>query len=70
MKRGGGSEPRPARGVAAAPAPQVVWLREPSKDSLVRAGLCLLGKSDAEIERVMREQPVKEEAARRRRDAA
>jgi hypothetical protein len=54
----------------AAPAPEVVWLSEPSRESLVRAGLCLLGMSDAEIDRAMREQPVKEEAPRRRRDAA
>jgi hypothetical protein len=52
------------RGWRPAPAPEVVWLSEPSRESLVRAGLCLLGMSDAEIDRAMREQPVKEDGSR------
>jgi hypothetical protein len=38
------------------------------RESSVRAGLCLLGMTDAEIDRAMREGPVRPERRRKRRD--
>lgn len=55
MSRSGGK-----KGGSRAHTPEVVWLREPSPERVVRAGLCLLGMGAAEIGRVMREEPVKE----------
>lgn len=49
--------------------PKVVWRSEPSPEWVVRAGLCLLGMSAAEIERSLRETPVREEESSREDEA-
>jgi hypothetical protein len=61
---------REGGGGGRAPRPEVVWLGEPSPERIVRAQLLLLGKTAAEVDRAMRDEPAREEGPRRRKTAA
>jgi hypothetical protein len=57
-------EGRKKRGGRPAHTPEVVWLREPSDEAIVRAQLRLMGMSDTEIDRSLRERPLKSAEAK------